>query len=476
MPNKPDDTSSQRCHGSAQVLEVDVAFLGGGVAGYTGAIRARQRGASAAVVEREDLGGTCTNRGCIPAKALIHCAEVVRQVRRAKEFGITVGAPEVEWAGVVRHVQGTVKRLRKGVEFLMERNGVQVVRGRGRLDDAHTIEVEGEEGAAVVRARKIVICTGSEPAIIPIPGAVEHTITTDDIYSIEALPRRFAVIGGGFIGCETAYAMADLGSQVSIIEMTDHILPNVEPDLADELARGLKRIGIKIKAPAQVTAVEARNGAKVVKYSDASGEGEVEADLVLLAVGRRAVAQGSGAKEIGVEIERGRIVVNERMETAVPGVYAAGDVIGEPMLAHAASAEAKVAVTNALGGDARLDLRAMPFCVYTWPELASVGLNETQARAAGLELRVGTFPFRAVGKAVAIGERDGFVKVLVSGDQLAGAHIVGPEATDLIAEAAAGIWARTPVETFAEGIRAHPTLAEGIVEAVEDALGRPLHK
>lgn len=428
------------------------------------------------VVEHSDLGGTCTNRGCMPAKALIHCAQVARQVRRAKEFGIKVGSPEVEWPGVVRHVQGTVKRLRKGVEFLLAQNGVQVVRGRGHLADARTIEVENEDGAAVVRARKIVISTGSEPATIPIPGAIEHTITTDDIYTIEALPRRFAVIGGGFIGCETAYAMADLGSQVTILEMTDHILPNVDADMAEELARALKRMGIKIKAPAQVTAVEARNGAKVVKYSDASGEGESEADLVLLAVGRRAVVAGSRVPEIGVEIERGRIVVNERMETAVEGVYAAGDVIGEPMLAHAASAEAKIAVTNALGGDARLDLRAMPFCVYTWPELASVGLTETQARAAGLDVRVGTFPFRAVGKAVAIGERDGLVKVLVSDDQLIGAHIVGPEATDLIAEAAAGIWARTPVEVFAQGIRAHPTLAEAIVEAVEDALGHPLHK
>ena len=459
-----------------ETLEVDLAFLGGGVAGYTGAIRARQRGASAAVVEHDHLGGTCTNRGCMPAKALIYCAEVARHVRRAAEFGIKAGPPQVEWPAVVRQVQGVVTRLRKGVEFLMEKNGVRVVRGRGHLADARTIEVEGANSGAVVRAGKIIIATGSAPAALPIPGAGEHTVTTDDIYTIGALPPRFAVIGGGFIGCETAYSMADLGSRVTIFEMTDHILPNVDPDMAQELARALQRMGIKIKAPAQVKAVQARNGAKVVRYSDASGEGEFEADLVLLAVGRRSVVEGSGAQEIGVEIERGRIVANERMETAVAGVYAAGDVIGEPMLAHAASAEAKVAVTNALGGDARVDFRALPFCVYTWPELASVGLTEAQARKAGLELRVGTFPFRAVGKAVAIGERDGLVKVLVSGEQLVGAQIVGPEATDLIAEAAAAIWARTPVELFAEGIRAHPTLAEGIVEALNDALGHPLHK
>ena len=466
------------------VLEVDLAFLGGGVAGYTGAIRARQRGASVAVVERDRLGGTCTNRGCIPAKALICCAEAARHVRRAKEFGIKAAAPEVDWPGVVRHVQGVVTRLRKGVEFLMDKNGVQVVRGNGHLADARTIEVEGAgpstslgaNGKRVVRAGKIIISTGSEPAVLPIPGAAEHTVTTDDIYTIEALPPRLAVIGGGFIGCETAYSMADLGSRVTILEMTDHILPNVDPDLAEELARALKRMHITIKAPARVTAVEERSGAKVVKYTDASGDAEVEADLVLMAVGRRAVLEGGGAQEIGVRIERRGIVVNDRMETNVDGVYAAGDCIGEPMLAHTANWEAKVAVTNALGGDARMDYRAVPFCVYTWPEVASVGMTETQARAAGLELRVGTFPYRALGKAVAMGEREGFFKVLVAGDQVIGAHIVGAEATDLIAEAAAAVWARTPVTEFAEGIRAHPSLAEGTVEALDDALGRPLHK
>jgi dihydrolipoamide dehydrogenase len=459
-----------------EALHVDLAFLGGGVAGYTGAIRARQRGASVAVVERDRLGGTCTNRGCIPAKALICCAEAARHVRRAKEFGVKAGPPEVDWPGVVRHVQGVVTRLRKGVEFLMDKNGVQVIRGNGHLADPRTIEVQSEAGGRAIRAGKIIISTGSAPATLPIPGAAEHTVTTDDIYTIEALPPRFAVIGGGFIGCETAYSMADLGSRVTIVEMTDHILPNVDPDLAEELARALKRMHIAIKAPARVTAVEGRGGAKVVKYTDAAGDGEIEADVVLLAVGRRAALEGSGAQEIGVRIERGRIVANDRMETNVDGIYAAGDCIGEPMLAHTANWEAKVAVTNALGGDARMDYRAVPFCVYTWPEVASVGMTETQARAAALELRVGTFPYRGLGKAVAMGEREGFFKVLVSGDQLIGAHIVGAEATDLIAEAAAGIWARTPVAEFAEGIRAHPTLAEGTAEALDDALGWPLHK
>jgi dihydrolipoamide dehydrogenase len=465
----------------ADELHVDIAFLGGGVAGYTGAIRARQRGASVAVVERDRLGGTCTNRGCIPAKALICCAEAARHVRRAKDFGVKAGAPEVDWPGVVRHVQGVVTRMRKGVEFLMDKNGVQVIRGNGHLADARTIEIEsaepapGAEAYRAIRAGKVIISTGSEPAMLPIPGA-ELTVTTDDIYAIEALPPRFAVIGGGFIGCETAYSMADLGSRVTIIEMMDHILPNVDPDLAEELARALKRMHVTIKAAARVTAIEARGNAKVVKYTDASGDAEVEADLVLMAVGRRAVLEGSGAQEIGVQIDRRRIVVNDRMETNLDGVYAAGDCIGEPMLAHTANWEAKVAVTNALGGDGRMDYRAVPFCVYTWPEVASVGMTETQARAAGLELRVGTFPYRGLGKAVAMGEREGFFKVLVSGDRVIGAGIVGAEATDLIAEAAAGVWARTPVAEFAEGIRAHPSLAEGTVEALDDALGRPLNK
>jgi dihydrolipoamide dehydrogenase len=460
----------------ADDLQVDVAFLGGGVAGYTGAIRARQRGASVAVVESRDLGGTCTNRGCIPAKALICCAEAARHVRRAKEFGVITAPPEVDWPAVVRHVQRVVTRVRKGVEFLMDRNGIEVVRGRGHLADTRTIEVETEDGVRAVRAGKVIISSGSAPAVIPIPGAAEHTITTDDVYALGEMPARFVAIGGGFIGCETAYSMADLGARATILEMMDQILPNVDADLAQELARALKRMKIDIQTSARVTAVEVRNGAKVVRYSDAAGDHEVEADLVLMAVGRRSVTEGTGAQEIGVTVERGHIVVNERMETGVDGVYAAGDVTGELMLAHAAAAEARVAVTNALGGDATMDYGAIPFCVYTWPEVASVGLSEAKAREMGLDVRVGTFPFIALGKAVAIGEREGFMKVLVTDDRLVGASIVGPEATDLIAEAAAGVWARTPIDLFAEGIRAHPTLAEITVEAVDDALGIPLNK
>jgi len=460
-------------------LQVDIAFLGAGVTGYTGAIRARQHGASAAVIERDDaLGGTCLNRGCIPAKALIHCAEVARHVRRAGEFGIQAELAGVDWPRVTRHVGATVKRLNKGVEFLMDKNGVQVVRGRAHLEGARTIEVEGEGGRSVVRANKVIICTGSAPATLPIPGADEHAITSDDLWALPERPARLAVIGGGFIGCESAYALADLGSEVTIFEMTDHILPEVDADLAAELARAFQRMKVKIHAPARVTAIEARNGAKVVKYAQAGGEGEaeLEVDLVLLAVGRRSVFEDSGAPGIGVKVERGRLVVNRRMETGVEGVYAAGDVIGPPLLAHAGKAEARVAVVNALGGEAEIDYRAMPFCVYTWPEIASVGLSEKQAQERGVEVRVGAFPFRAQGKAVAMGEREGFIKVLVAEERLVGAHIVGPYATELIAEAAAAIWARTPIELFAAGIRAHPTMAEITEEAVGDALGHPLHK
>jgi dihydrolipoamide dehydrogenase len=457
-------------------LKVDVAFLGSGVAGYTGAIRARQRGASAAVIERDVLGGTCLNRGCMPAKALIHCAEVAQHARRAADFGINVGAVEVDWARVVRHVTATVTRLRKGVEYLLQHNGVEVVRGRAHLADPRTIEVEGADGRQVVQARKVIICTGSAPAVIPIPGADRHAITSDDLWTLPQPPARLAVIGGGFIGCESAYALAGLGSQVTILEMTDRILPEAEPELAAELARACKRMGIRVRAPAKVTAIAGRNGAKVVKHIAGDQEAELEVDLVLLAVGRRSVFEGSGAQEIGVKVERGRLVVNERMETGIEGVYAAGDVIGPPLLAHAGMAEARVAVTNALGGEAKMDYRALPFCVYTSPEIASVGLTEAQARAHGLEARSGTFPVRALGKAIAMGDKDGFIKVVVAGDRLVGAHIVGPSATELIAEAAAAIWANTPIEHFAAGIRAHPTIAEGIAEAVEDALGHPLHK
>ena len=461
----------------AGTIEVDLAFLGGGVAGYTGAIRARQRGASVAVVEHDHLGGVCLNRGCIPSKALLHSARLAQAIPRAGEFGLKTAAPQVEYAGVARFMQSTVTRLRKGVEHLMKKHQVHVVRGRGRLADARHIEVEGEDGRTAVRADKIIIATGSEPAMIPIPGAAEHTVTSDHIIlDLEQMPSQFAVIGGGFIGCELGYALAALGSQVTMFEMMEHILPSVDADVARELTRALTRAGMKIHVSTRVTTIEERGGVKVVRFSNAKGEGEVEADLVLMAVGRRPRLEGTGAAEIGVEIENGRVVVNERMETSVAGVYAAGDVTGEPLLAHTASGEARAAVTNALGGEAKWDARAVPFCVYTWPEVAAVGLTEQQAQEQRIEVRVGTFPFRALGKALASGEREGFVKVLVADGKVVGAHMVGPHATELIAEAAAAIWAGTPVERFAAGIRAHPTLAEATMEAVEDALGHPLHK
>ncbi len=459
--------------------KVDLAIVGGGPGGYVAALRAASLGAKVALVEARDLGGTCLNRGCIPSKALLHSAEVYEQVRTAAEFGVIAQPPSADWPAMVKRMDGVISQLRKGVELLLKGRGVRHIKAKGSLLSPGQVSVQSEQGEEVISADKIILATGSVPARPPIPGAQgDGIVTSDEIFWLEKVPASLAVIGGGAIGLEFGWLFSALGSKVTILEMLPHILPTEDEEITTELGRAFRRRGVEVYAPAKVNEIGAANGKRQVNYTYQEKSGVVEADLVLMATGRVPFTEGLGLDKIGLEMNRRMIKANARLETSLPGVYAIGDVVGGMQLAHKASAEGRVAVENALGHNAAMDYRAVPACVYTQPETASVGLNETEANAQGKKVKVGRFPFRALGKAVAIGERTGFVKLVAEAETgvLLGAQMIGPHVTDLIAEAALAVQMGLSAKQVAETIHAHPTLAEPLQEAAEDILGLAIHK
>ena len=457
--------------------EYDLTILGGGPGGYVAAVRAAQLGARVALVESRELGGTCLNRGCIPTKAILHAAELADQIREADQFGLRAGLVGIDFPKVMAHKERVVSQLRKGVEFLMQHNKIQVFRGVGNFRDAQTISVNNGEDS--LRTKKTLIATGSVPARIPLPGAEgEGVITSDEALLLDRVPASLAIIGGGAIGIEFAQIFSAFGAKVTLVEMLDHILPLEDAEIVAELARVLRRKKIDVYAPAKVAEIRHGPDGKTIVFTAGGSTKEVTAELVLLAVGRWPNLEGLQIQRAGVELERRAVKVNPKMETNVPGNYACGDVIGGLLLAHVASAEGKVAVANALGGEARMSYEAIPTCVYSFPEVASVGLNEEQAKQSGREVKVGRFFFRASGKALAMGERTGLAKIVADArtNVVVGGQIVGPHATDLIAEVTLAVARRVTAGELGEVVHAHPTLGEPIMEAAEDVLGRAIHK
>jgi dihydrolipoamide dehydrogenase len=457
----------------------DLGILGGGPGGYVAAVRASQLGGKVALVEMGELGGTCLNRGCIPTKALLHCAELCEAARNGGSAGLAIGEFDASLGEMQRRCGQVVGQLRKGVEHLMQANGVTVVRGRGRLADARTIAVEGDSGAAHIVCKNILLATGSVPSRIPVPGTdAPDILDSDRALTLTEPPGSLAIIGGGVIGLEFGYLFAALDTKVTIIEMLDHILPNEDPEIVEVVARAFRRRKIAVHAPARVNEVRGADGKQVVVFSMGEKKQELEVEKVLVAVGRTPRSEGLGLEAVGIEMNRRAVKVNERMETSVPGIYACGDLIGGWLLAHVAFAEGEVAAENAMGRDRVMDYRAVPACVYTQPEVASVGLSEPQAAEAGREVKVGRFFFRSSGKALAMGERDGLVKVVADAQtgEILGTQMVGPRVTDLIAEATLAVQQRLTVDQIAVTIHPHPTLSEPFWEAARDAFGRALHK
>ncbi len=456
-----------------------IAILGAGPGGYVAAVRARQLGADVTLVEMGTLGGVCLNLGCIPSKALLRSADVTRLAQELADYGVQGEFQGVDWPAVMRRKERVVSQLVKGVEFLMKGNGVKVVSGRGRLLDARTISVDTGGAEETVTADKIILATGSRPAILPLPGLQPpEALTSNELLSLDHVPESLAVIGGGVISSEFADLFNAMGTKVTVIEMLPRLVPLEDEEVSVELLRVFKRRRIDCFVGARVTGAVAREGTRVVQFQHEGKEKEVEAEVVLSAVGRTPNIENLGLEEVGIATERRHIVVNSRMETNVPGVYAIGDCIGGYLLAHVASAEGKVAVANALGGAVEMRYDAIPSAVYTHPEIGSVGLTEAQAKERGYEVKVGRFPFRASGRALAEGVREGFVKLVADAatGKLLGGHIIGHHATDIVHEVVLAIHTGQTAETVGEMIHGHPTLAEPIMEAAEDVLGHAVHK
>src|SRR6266581_8869881 len=451
----------------------DVVVIGGGPGGYVAALRAAQLGARTAIVERDRVGGTCLVRGCIPTKALLQSSELYTLAKGGQDFGLVTGDLGFDWAVAQKRKASVVDQLVKGVEGLLKAGGVTVFRGEGRLAGKGVVEAAGEQ----IQAKDIVIATGSAVSRIPLQGA-EHTIDSDGILELKEIPKRLAVIGGGVVGMEFAAMFAALGSKVTVLEMLPQVLAMVDADLVSVYVKHLSKLGGEIHTDSKVSEVVKQDGALQVRFSSGAEGGAVDADRVLLAVGRVPYTQGPDAEKAGVKLERGRVVVDDHLHASADGVWGIGDVIGGIMLAHVASYEGVCAVENIAGhGDRVPDYRAAPNCVYTDPEIAHVGLGEKEAKEKGIAVKVGRFPFAASGRALTLGQSEGYAKVLADPEtgKLLGAHIIGPRATDLIAEATLAVQNGLTLEQLDLTIHAHPTLPESLMEAALAAQGRAIH-
>ena len=450
----------------------DVVVVGGGPGGYVAALRAAQLGAATAIIEKDRLGGTCLVRGCIPTKALLQSSELYTLAKGGAPFGVVAGNLTFDWPAAQKRKGAVVDQLVRGVEGLLKAGGVTMVSGAAKLAGGGAIEVGGER----LQAKNILIATGSAVSRIPLKGA-ELTIDSDAILELKEVPRRLAVIGGGVVGMEFAAMFAALGTKVTVLEMLPQILPMVEADLVNVYAKHLSGLGAEIHTNSKVAEVAKVGGGLQVRFSTGAEGGSVDADQVLLAVGRSPYTVGLGAEAAGVKLDRGRVVVDDHLRTSAQGVWAIGDVIGGIMLAHVASYEGVCAVEN-MAGHARVpDYHAAPNCVYTDPEIAHVGLGEKEAKDRGLEVKVGRFPFAAAGRALTLGQTEGFVKVVAdaASGRMLGVHIIGPRATDLIAEATLAVQNGLTMEQLDLTMHAHPTLPEAIMEAALAAQGRAIH-
>jgi len=461
----------------AETEQFDLIVLGGGPGGYVGAIRAAQLGMKVACVEKEDaLGGTCLRVGCIPSKALLDSSELYDQIRhKAEGHGFTVEGVTVDVPAMLRRKDEVVTGLTRGVEGLFKKNKVEWARGFGRLTGPDSVEVEGSKGTRRLAAENILLATGSVPIELPfLKFDHERIIDSTGALSIPAVPEHLVVVGGGVIGLELGSVWLRLGAKVTVLEAMPTILPGMDAEIVKQATRIFTKQGFDLRTGTRVTGAE-RVGDRV--SVSVEGADPVEADYVLVAVGRRAYTEGMGFDEAGVRLERGVIQVDQRYHTGVAGIYAIGDAIGGRMLAHKAEEEGIAAVEYMAGKHGHVNYDAVANVVYTWPEIASVGATEEELRERGAPYRVGKFPWAANGRAKAMGETDGFVKILADPetDRLLGIHILGPRASDLIAEGALAMEFEGSAEDIARSVHAHPTLPEAVKEAAMAVAGRAIH-
>jgi dihydrolipoamide dehydrogenase len=455
-----------------------IIVIGGGPGGYVAAIRAAQLGGEVTLVEQADLGGTCLNVGCIPTKALLHTAEVYRTAKDGADCGV-LSEVKLDFAKAQKHKEAIVQKLVGGVKGLLAANQVTVVSGTASFQDATHFQVNNGKGeTSVLAADKIIIASGSVPMTPPIPGVESpECINSTDALNFETVPQSMLIIGGGVIGVELATVYSTLGCKVTIVEMLPAILPMIDAEVTKLLAATLQRQGVAIYTSARVqTIIDSGKEAKVQVKLEDGREVEFAAEKVLVSVGRKVNTEGLNLSAAGIKADKEKIVVDGGMRTNIAGIYAIGDCTGGSMLAHVASAQGEIAAENALGHESNFDLKTCPSCVYTNPEIAAVGLTEKQAAEQGIEYTVGRFPLAANGKSLIMGSQ-GLIK-LIAGKQygeILGVQMIGPRATDLIAECALAIGMEATLDEFGATIHAHPTVSEAVREAALAARGRAIH-
>ncbi len=460
------------------MADFDVVVIGAGPGGYVAAIRAAQLGMSAAIIENDNVGGVCLNWGCIPSKALLRNAEVLDLVRHADEFGISVGDVSFDYGKAIDRSRQVVKRLTGGVRSLLRKNGIEHIRGRGALRSANTVAIDAD--ARAVTADNIILATGARARHIPsIPVDGETVLTSREAIVLREVPERVVIIGGGAIGVEFADIYHSYGSEVTVVEMLPRLVPLEDEDISQQLERVFRRRGIGYKTGATVGSVTVSNGVASMKVIDADGsESVIECDKVLVAIGVQGNVEDIGLEAVGVRTERGFITVDSEMRTNVPGVYAIGDVTGMLPLAHVASAQG-AAASEAIAGlnPMPLDYSLMPRATYCRPQIASFGLTERQASDAGHSFKVGRFPMSASGKALAMGEANGMVKLVVDTEvgELLGAHMIGPEATELLGEVGLSRLLEGTTTELGWLVHPHPTISETIKEAALAVDGEAIH-
>ncbi|ADQ14235.1 dihydrolipoyl dehydrogenase [Halanaerobium hydrogeniformans] len=457
----------------------DIAIVGSGPGGYVAAIRAGQMGAKTVLIEKEVLGGTCLNWGCIPTKAFVRSAELFADIKEAESFGIKVEGAEVDFPAVVKRKDKIVKRLVAGIDHLLKKNGVERIEGKASFIDKNYLKVVGKKTTAI-EAENIIIATGSVPSKLPIAGAdLAGILSSRDVLDLKELPESMIIVGGGIIGMEFAFIFQNFGVDVTVVEYLDQLVTGVDTEIAKELNRSAKRRKISVKTGAEVKEIKETAAGYEVIFEQKGKAKSIEGEKVLMAVGRRPYHEGLKTANAGVEIseKRGAIVVNNKLETNVEGIYAVGDVTDKVLLAHVASHQGVIAVENIMGHDKEIDYTAVPGAIFTSPEIGTVGLTEEEAREKGIDYKVGAFPFAASGKVLAMGEREGKVKIIAEKEtgKIIGGAIIGIEASDLIAELTLAVNLGLKAEDLIETIHAHPTTAEVIHEAALGLKDGPIH-
>lgn len=462
-------------------MNYDIIVIGSGPGGYVTAIRASQLGLKTAIVEKESLGGVCLNWGCIPTKALLKSANVYEYLQHAADYGITVKDASADFSAIIDRSRGVANGMSNGIQFLMKKNKIDVIQGTGAVKAGKKVAVTDADGKVTEYTgdKGVIIATGARSRKLPnIPQDGEKIIGYREAMTLKTMPKRLVVVGSGAIGVEFAYFYKTLGTEVTIVEFMPNIVPVEDEEVSKQMEKSFKKSGIKIMTNASVESVDTSGKGCVVKIKTAKGEETIECDVVLSAVGIETNLDGIGLEEVGIATDKGKVLVNEYYQTNIPGYYAIGDIVPGPALAHVASAEGIICVEKIAGHNPEpLDYGNIPGCTYASPEIASVGMTEKAAKEAGLDIKVGKFPFSASGKASAAGAKDGFVKLIFDAKygELLGAHMIGANVTEMIAEIVVARKLEVTGEALIKTVHPHPTMSEAVMEAAAAAYGEVIH-